>query len=56
MSKKRVGARGEYEHEQDRGNGTIVLQKKQFEKNNFAKGAKILRLSRKNSETNSAKL
>ena len=25
--KKRVGARGEYEHEQDRGNGTIMLQK-----------------------------
>ena len=25
--KKRVGARGEYEHEQDRGNGTNMLQK-----------------------------
>ena len=25
--KKRVGARGEYEHEQDRGNGTIMLQR-----------------------------
>ena len=25
--KKHVGAWGEYEHEQDRGNGTIMLQK-----------------------------
>ena len=27
VKKKPVGARGEYEHEQDRGNGTIMLQK-----------------------------
>ena len=45
VSKKRVGAQGEFEHEQDRGNERKFC-KKQFEKKNFAKVAKILRLSR----------
>ena len=46
MSKKRLGARGEFEHEQDRGNGTNMLQKNNLKKKTFAEGAKILRLSR----------
>lgn len=47
----------EREREQDRGNNTIMLQKPWiWEKKNFAKGAKFLRLSRKYSKANSAKL
>ena len=39
----------------DLGNGTIMLQKSDLKKN-FAKDAKILRLSQKSWKTNSAKL
>ena len=45
QKKKRLGAREEYDHGQDRGNGTIMLQKNNLRKKNFATGAKILRLS-----------
>ena len=54
--KKTVGARREQEREQDRGRGFIHVAKNNLKKKNFARGAKVLRLSRKCSKANSDKL